>query len=204
MSALNSLMLMSLWDQLRLNIKEVNSVMEQRKFNLVVTGLAGHGKDTVCEILRDKYGYSFESSSRVLLKEVIFPSLKDKYGYADEDECYQDRVNHRAEWFELLKDYNKDDKARLGKLIFSQFNIYCGLRNIDDLEALLEEGVVDFVIWVSANGRLGITEHEDSITITEKEASYILLNDSTLDDLHDSIELMMDYLDFIYNEEDYL
>ena len=152
MSALNSLMLMNLWDQLRLNIKEVNSVMEQskqRKFNLIVTGLAGHGKDTVCEILRDRYGYSFESSSRILLKEVIFPSLKDKYGYANEDECYQDRVNHRAEWFELLKDYNKDDKARLGKLIFSQFNIYCGLRNIDELEALLEEGVVDFVMWVS-------------------------------------------------------
>jgi hypothetical protein len=32
--------------------------------------------------------------------------LKEKYGYADEEECYADRHNHRAEWYDAICAYN--------------------------------------------------------------------------------------------------
>lgn len=159
--------------------------------NLVITGLARHGKDTVCEHLQKVYGFTFESSSRILLSEVIYPVLKEKYNYSTEAECYNDRVNHRDEWFDLLCEYNKEDKARLGKLIFSKYSIYCGLRNKLELEALRAEGLVDKVIWVDAKDRLSVTEDSSSITITEEDADIIITNNSNLEDLYYNINKLV-------------
>ena len=39
---------------------------------LLVIGHGRHGKDTVCEILRDHYGYTFESSSQFCSKLFIY------------------------------------------------------------------------------------------------------------------------------------
>ncbi len=55
------------------------------KKKLLVIGHGRHGKDTVCEILRDEYGYTFESSSKFCSKLFIYDDLKDKYEYADEE-----------------------------------------------------------------------------------------------------------------------
>lgn len=163
---------------------------------IVVVGLARHGKDTVCEILRDSYGLSFESSSRILLEEVVYPALASKYGYFSEAECYADRVNHRQEWFELLKAYNVEDKAKLGKLIFSKYDVYCGLRNRDELDALVAAGLVNHIIWVDAEDRLGITEFCDSITITEDDANHVLDNTQSLADLRFEIDMLMEELGY--------
>ena len=32
-------------------------------------------------------------------------------------ECFEDRVNHRSEWFDLITNYNKEDRTRLTKEI---------------------------------------------------------------------------------------
>ena len=53
------------------------------KFKLLVIGHGRHGKDTVCEILRDKYNYTFESSSKFCSKLFIYDNLKDKYNYKE-------------------------------------------------------------------------------------------------------------------------
>ena len=66
------------------------------KLKLLVIGHGRHGKDTVCEILRDRYGYTFESSSKFCSKLFIYNDLKNKYNYLNEEECYADRHNHRA------------------------------------------------------------------------------------------------------------
>lgn len=165
------------------------------EINIVITGYAQHGKDTACEYLRDEYGFNFESSSRILLKEVIMPALKEKYGYASEDECYADRVNHRAEWFELLAAYNTPDKTKLGQLIFSQYDIYCGIRSHEELAALKNlYGDKLLVIWISASVRTGTAEPADSMTITRSQVDYVVYNDGDLEDLHESLDRMVDYI----------
>lgn len=163
---------------------------------IIVIGLARHGKDTVCEILRDIYGFSFESSSRILLEEVVYPVLKDTYGYESMEECYADRHNHRQEWFNLLAAYNAEDKAKLGKLIFSKYDIYCGLRNRQELDALVSAGLVNHIIWVDAEQRLGITEFSDSITITKDAANHVIDNNHSLFDLALEIDLLMSELGY--------
>ena len=42
---------------------------------LIIIGHGRHGKDTVCEILRDKYNFKFISSSQYCSEKVIFPIL---------------------------------------------------------------------------------------------------------------------------------
>lgn len=158
--------------------------MERKKLKLVIIGYAGHGKDTVCEILRDAHGYSFASSSQIAAEELIFPALKDKYGYASAKECFADRDNHRQEWFELIKEYNTPDLTKLGRLILSQHDIYCGLRSIEELIAIKEAGLCDYVISVDALQRLRTKEPESSMTVIPwVDDDYIIENNGTLDDL---------------------
>jgi len=105
-------------------------------YKLIVMGHARHGKDTVCEILRDVHGYSFKSSSEFCAELFIYDRLKNKYKYPDFETCYKDRHNHRTEWFNLIHDYCSKDLARLGRQIFSKYDIYCGIRNCWEFKAM--------------------------------------------------------------------
>jgi hypothetical protein len=156
---------------------------------LIVMGHARHGKDTVSEILCSLLDLSFKSSSEILNEEVVFPALKAKYGYANHEECFLDRVNHREEWFNLLVEYDTPDPARLGKLIFASYDIYCGLRNRDELIAIKNTCDIDHILWVE---RPGVTEEpETSCTVTREDADYIIYNDGDLQELQDNLEWLV-------------
>jgi hypothetical protein len=82
------------------------------------------------------FGYNYKSSSLAASEIFIYDTLKDKYGYKTPEECFEDRVNHRAEWFDLICDYNKDDKARLAKEIMKSADIYVGMRSNEECERM--------------------------------------------------------------------
>ena len=86
---------------------------------LLIIGHARHGKDTVAEFLKELFGYTFKSSSVAASEIFLYDSLKAKYDYMDPIQCFEDRVNHRQEWHNLICDYNKEDKARLAKGILA-------------------------------------------------------------------------------------
>ena len=149
---------------------------------LLVIGHGRHGKDTVCEILRDKYGFSFESSSQFCSKLFIFDMLKDKYGYYNEEECYADRHNHRAEWYDAICDYNVPDAAKLGREIFKAHDIYCGLRNKREFFAMKNTNVFDFAIWVDRSDCLPL-ESKDSMSLEHWMADFTIDNNGSIEDL---------------------
>jgi hypothetical protein len=149
---------------------------------LLLIGHGRHGKDTVCEILRDEYGFSFESSSQFCSKLFIFDQLKDQYGYASEEECYADRHNHRAEWYDAICAYNVPDAARLGREIFKEHDIYCGLRNKKEYHAMRNTGVFDYAIWVDRSDHLPL-ESASSMTLQQWMADFTIDNNGTLDEL---------------------
>lgn len=163
------------------------------KKKLLVIGHGRHGKDTVCEILRDRYDYSFESSSRFCSKLFIFNDLKDKYGYSNEEECYEDRHNHRAEWYNAICDYNVPDPARLGREIFQAHDIYCGLRNKKEFHAMKNTGVFDYAIWVDRSDFLP-PESKDSMSLEQWMADFTIDNNGTLEDLRFNIDALMGYI----------
>lgn len=148
--------------------------------NIVITGLGEHGKDTVSNMLTKHLPAA--GSSSIACEIVVFPIMKERYGYKTHQECFDDRRNHRQEWYEIIKDYNKDDLSKFGKLIFEHNPIYNGIRNIAELKALRDKGIADTVIWVDASNRCP-PESKTSMTIASSDCDYVLNNNGTLEQL---------------------
>ncbi len=160
---------------------------------LLIIGHGRHGKDTVCDILAESYGFNFKSSSKFCSERFIFDMLKDRYEYADEEQCYADRHNHRAEWYNAICDYNVPDAARLGREIFATHDIYCGLRNKKEFHAMKNTGVFDYAIWVDRSDHLAL-ESKDSMSLEQWMANFTIDNNGTLEELRGNTDYLMRYL----------
>lgn len=157
------------------------------KPKLLVIGHGRHGKDTVSEILCRNFKLSFISSSMFACKKFIYRDLKDKYNYKSIEECYDDRHNHRSEWYNAISTYCANDPSQLGKDIFSEHDIYCGLRNVREFVEMKKQKVFDACIWVDRSHHLP-PENIDSMTLTADMADYIINNNSDLINLSTEIK----------------
>lgn len=157
---------------------ETFHVLGDRRMNIVITGHKRHGKDTLCEYL----GLPWAASSVFACKKFIFNVLRDRYKYKTKEECFNDRHNHRKEWFDLIVTYNTPDLSKMGSEIFESYDVYCGIRNIDELNALKEKNLIDLCIWVDASQRCE-PESADSITVTADDCDWIISNNKGLSDL---------------------
>ena len=160
---------------------------------LMIIGHARHGKDTVCEILRDQYGLTFRSSSEAAAERVIYPILRDAYGYSTIEECLNDRANHRSAWYQLIREYNTPDLARLAREIYSENDIYCGLRHAEEFEAIKAAGLFDYCVWVDASQRHP-AEPASSCSLSRADADFVLDNNGTLEELQANIAHMMRWM----------
>ena len=130
-------------------MKESNTNNKNIVFpKLLLVGHGRHGKDTVAEILRDEFQMIFKSSSLAAAEIFLYDALKDKYDYKTPEECFEDRVNHRPEWYEMICAYNDPDKAKLAKSILLEADCYVGMRDREEIEECLKQGVFELVIWV--------------------------------------------------------
>lgn len=155
---------------------------------LMVIGYARHGKDTVCDHLRNKYGLTFVSSSYFVAKRAVRPYL-EKIGisYDTLDACYADRVNHRDKWYDAICLYNKDNPAKLGRELYQEHDIYCGMRNIAEFNALKSEKVFDFAFWVDRGLRVE-PEDKSSNTLSPELADFVIDNNGDLSHLKRNVE----------------
>jgi dephospho-CoA kinase len=150
------------------------------KTKLLIVGNARHGKDTMSEILRDNLDFKFISSSQAAADIFIYDLLKEKYGYKTSEECFEDRINHRAEWYQLICDYNKDDRTSLARGILELANCYVGMRDRDEILACMKDGLFDLIVWVDASERLP-SEDVSSFNIDKSCADIIIDNNSTFE-----------------------
>lgn len=156
---------------------------------LLVIGMARHGKDTFCEILKRNYGVTFSSSSAHVNEKAVFPFLKEKYGYDTLHQCYIDRVNHRKEWFDLIQDYCKDDQSRLAHEVLETCDVYCGMRNRKEFEASKE--LFDVIVWVDRSKILE-DEPDTSMDLTMDDADFIIDNNNDMRRLEDEVRRFVD------------
>ena len=145
------------------------------KPKILIIGHARHGKDTLAGFWHDAFGLTFRDSSQRSAEIFIFDALREKYDYLDIRQCYADRVNHRSEWYDLICEYNKHDKARLAKDIMATSDAYVGMRSSEEIAACREQGVFDLVVWVDALERLP-PEPASSFDITRNDADVFIEN----------------------------
>ena len=155
--------------------------MENKTPKLLIISHNRWGKDTLAEILNENFGLKFKSSSQSAADIFIYDELKDKYGYKTPEECFEDRMNHRPEWYRMICDYNKDDKAKLAKGILEHSDCYVGMRDREEIDECVKQGLFDLIIWVDASQRLP-EEDKDSFNIDKTYADIIIDNNGTLDD----------------------
>tara|TARA_R110000851_G_C13077180_1_gene565446 strand:- start:1674 stop:2168 length:495 start_codon:yes stop_codon:yes gene_type:complete len=160
---------------------------------LLIIGHARHGKDTVCDILKETYGFEFRSSSHYMNEHVIFPILSPIHGYQTLEECYEDRVNHRRSWYNLIRNHCGVDPARLARDIISDYDIYCGMRHREEFTASRREGLFDYVVWVDALERLP-AESSDSMGLTRDDADMVIDNNGPLEKLPVNIAAFIEEL----------
>lgn len=150
---------------------------------LMIFGYARHGKDTVAEILHKSLGLRFVSSSFAAAEKVMVPFLASKgITYANLEDCYADRVNRRQDWYEQIKAYNTPDSAKLAREIYADNDIYVGIRNVVEFEAIRDEGLFDYSIWVDRSQYVP-PESTASTSVLPSMADYILDNNGTLEQL---------------------
>jgi hypothetical protein len=149
---------------------------------LLIIGHARHGKDTVAEMINENFGLTFKSSSQAAAEIFINEALKEKYGYESPEECFKDRVNHRAEWHDLICDYNRFDKALLAKGILETSDMYVGMRSDAEIEECLNQGLFDLIVGVYDPRKPHEPEDSFDINLFEK-ADLVIPNGSTLEDL---------------------
>lgn len=147
--------------------------MSRSKF--LIIGHAQHGKDTAAEMLCDMFGLKAADSSRRSLEIFLFDKLAPKYGYKTIEEAYQDRKNHRAEWYEEIKAFNTPDKTRLARNIIKDSDIYVGMRCPEEIAACRSARLFDQVLWIDASERKP-PEPSSSFAITQADADVVIDN----------------------------
>lgn len=163
--------------------------------NILIIGHGRHGKDTVGELLAKKCLLKSASSSEFACRNVIFPSMGERY--ATWQECFADRENHRAEWFNLIAAYNAKDPTRLAREIWAEYNIYVGLRNITEYRAILKEKLADLVVWVDASDRVA-PEWSTSFNIPFcQDEMFYFDNNGPVETLQRKVDKLADVVNFI-------
>jgi hypothetical protein len=160
--------------------------MNKINVSICIIGHCRHGKDSMAEILQEHFGLKFKSSSEAASEIFIYDELKDKYGYKTPFECFEDRVNHRSEWYDLICDYNSVDKARLAKGILEHANAYVGMRNSSEIKECIKQNLFDLIIWVDASDRLPL-EDVSSFNITKSDADIIIENNGSFEEFKERV-----------------
>jgi hypothetical protein len=153
---------------------------------LLIIGAARWGKDSMAEILQEHFGLKFKSSSEAAAEIFIYDVLKDKYEYKTPFECFEDRVNHRSEWYDLICAYNSVDKAKLAKGILEHADAYVGMRDSSEIKECIKQGLFDLIIWVDASDRLPL-EDASSFNISKSDADIIIDNNGTFEEFKERV-----------------
>lgn len=150
---------------------------------LLILGYARHGKDTVAEILRDTHGFTFISSSMFCAEKVCRPWLAERGVHYDSvEQCFEDRVNHRADWHQAIAEFNSNDLTKLSQGILEVADIYVGMRSAK--EYAVAKTLYDDVWWVDALGRGLPPEDKSSMDIEYDPREMRLIdNNGNLNDL---------------------
>lgn len=159
----------------------------------LIAGYARHGKDTVAELLAEHYGLKFVSSSFACAEIVMMPYFASiGQPYASVEECYADRVNHRAVWHDQIAAYNTPDKAKLAREILERADAYVGMRC--DLELAASRKLFDHILWVDASGRGIPPEDRSSCKLVPTPDMILVDNSGTLRDLEEKVHFIAERL----------
>ena len=144
------------------------------------------GKDTMAELFYKNYGITYVASSEAANKIFIFNKLKGKYNYKNEQECFDDRMNHREEWYLAIRKYNHKNRARLATDILTISDCYVGMRDKEEFDECVKQKLFDLIILIDSSNRVP-SEPNTSFNINKSDADLIIDNNGTYDEFESKV-----------------
>lgn len=147
----------------------------------LIIGHGRHGKDTVAELMSKYWGLRFQSSSMAACEIFIYNQLRTwGHDYQSLEECFEDRVNNRELWKDLITRYNTPDKSRLCREILHRNgnDAYVGMRCQQEYEA--SKPLFSKIFWVDACERM---PPDPTMGIAKSPEMYNIDNNGNLYDL---------------------
>jgi len=165
-----------------------DDIEAMRRPRLLILGYGRHGKDTVAQMLADKHGFKFTSSSEFVGREIIWESW-GKLRYPDFETMYANRHQWRRQWMEMIALYNTPDKTRTARTMLERgYDMYVGMRRMDEYEA--SRHLFDYIIWVDRSEHLPPETGSMDITRDSAEADFTINNNGTLADLDEAVDYL--------------
>ena len=131
------------------------------KPKIAILGYSDAGKDTMAEILRDWYGYKYTQATRFILEKFLWGQFSLYGKYETFDEAYEDRINCRQLWYDMICEINKENPATIANAIYAESDIYCGIRSCKELEAAYD--TIDRIYWINCGERIPIESGSNDI-----------------------------------------
>jgi len=82
----------------------------------------------------------------------------------------------------------------LGREIFKEHDIYCGLRNKREFHAMRNTSVFDYAIWVDRSDHLP-EEAKTSMSLEQWMADFTIDNNGTLEELQFNVDQLIQHID---------
>jgi hypothetical protein len=172
------------------NTDSKDNLIDPYNCSILILGHAEHGKDTFVKYLVEASDNVLTScSSSYFMADYVFKDMLNRNyisinKYKDKEDCYADRRNHRSFWFNSIKDFNESKGLHsLAESLTEEYNIYTGMRNIQEYYAcIIEADIFDLIIWVEASERKPL-EHSSSISVKYSNEMLLAMNNTTLKDL---------------------
>jgi hypothetical protein len=119
-----------------------------------ISGHGGVGKDEVAKWLTAHTTLKYTKSTSAYALPDIRPWLEIQAGlkYDSDEECYEDRSNHRSLWALFIDEINKQDPAFLYRRCLADQDILTGVRRKHEFQAVLDLKVIDLKIWIERPG----------------------------------------------------
>ena len=148
--------------------------------NIMILGHADHGKTTIAkQVVALKPEIKFIDSSQFAMDSCVLPEAKKLVPDITIDDIKKFKPLMREFMCWAIKKYCVDDRAKLGKDIFEQSDMYVGCRSQDEYQAQIDAGLIDLTFYVK---NINKVENDPSMEIGFDPFTMILLqNDGKTD-----------------------
>ncbi len=140
---------------------------------ILVVGPGRCGKDESCAIVERLTGLKNAGTFSLHLTPFVAAAL----GVSEAD-AYANRHRDRETWFRIGEEMRQGDPTRLCRLAFSAGDVSGGVRGLEEIRAIREQGIADLIVWVDR-----VVPHDPTLMFGEEMADVRISNHGTLDEL---------------------
>jgi len=94
------------------------------------------------------------------------------------------------EWYDAIRDFNKEDESKLSAAIFNKYDMYVGIRS--RVEFLAARHLSDLSIWVEASTR--VPQVDPTCKILSTDCDIIIDNNGTEEELREKMVRLLNLI----------